>query len=72
MDARVAESYTRARNHELTIARGQTLPGCYGTPPSIGAWLALRMHRTVLPLLEAYPGNVWMSWRAPHNLIQAL
>lgn len=61
MSVQADQSYARHRSHELSMSQKATLPACYASPQSIDAWLALRMHRTVLPILEAYPGSTWMT-----------
>lgn len=61
MSVQANQSYARHRSHELSMSQKAALPACYASPQSIDAWLAFRMHRTVLPILEAYPGSTWMT-----------
>jgi ubiquinone/menaquinone biosynthesis C-methylase UbiE len=50
-------SYQRHSSHEQTLE----VPSCYTAADSIDAWRHHRMHDTVLPLLNAYPGSTWLT-----------
>jgi len=54
-------SYAQHHEHDNDMVKESKLPSCYTDPESIDAWRHERMHRTILPLLRAFPEATWLT-----------